>query len=191
MTCGIAIEINSSRVIPRCYQLLGMRGTTGIDVGPISTFRPNTKRRKTQRAGVGAPLQVSQLRRLCYLAADFRVPWDNVKEQDNQHMKWNQPANLTYKRGFRDPPSWFEGGNYRQPSPSALWSSNDPENDWIFSPEHQLISRHCSTTYHTASHSIKPGAVIDLSDLIDVHVVITWAQCQQFSIRRQFHHLQS
>lgn len=74
MACWIGKEIDVSGIIAADDQLLGVGGTTRIDVGPISTFWPDSERGETQRASIAAPLQIAQMRRLGHLPTDFRVP---------------------------------------------------------------------------------------------------------------------
>ena len=79
LACREGEEINASEIVTADDQLLRVGGAAGIDVASVSTFRPDAKSRETQRAGVAAPLQIPQLRRLRHLPAYFRIPFKKKK----------------------------------------------------------------------------------------------------------------
>ena len=81
LACREGEEINASEIVAADDQLLRVGGAAGIDVASVSTFRPDAKSCETQRAGVAAPLQIPQLRRLRHLPAYFRIPLKKRKQK--------------------------------------------------------------------------------------------------------------
>jgi len=75
LACRVGEKINTSKIVAGDYQLLRVGSTARVDVGSVSTFGPDSKRREAERASVAAPLHIPQMRRLRHLPADFRIPF--------------------------------------------------------------------------------------------------------------------